>query len=52
MNLTIGVIIDGFFWYKPTLHKISDTNAQVRGLFTLLNFRLNKPLNEVVLLES
>ncbi|MDR2716629.1 MAG: helix-turn-helix domain-containing protein [Treponema sp.] len=31
MNLTLGVIIDGFSRYKPVVHKISDTKAQIRG---------------------
>jgi len=31
MNLTMGIIIDGFSGYKPVVHKISDTKAQIRG---------------------
>jgi hypothetical protein len=31
MNLTLGIIIDGFSEYKPIVHKISDTNAKIRG---------------------
>jgi hypothetical protein len=31
MNLTLGIIIDGFSGYKPILHKISDTKTQIRG---------------------
>jgi hypothetical protein len=31
MNLGLGVIIDGFSEYKPVVHKINDTKAQIRG---------------------
>ncbi|MDR2730518.1 MAG: helix-turn-helix domain-containing protein [Treponema sp.] len=31
MNLTLGIIIDGFSEYKPVIHKISDTKVQIRG---------------------
>ncbi|MCL1958150.1 MAG: helix-turn-helix domain-containing protein, partial [Spirochaetes bacterium] len=31
MNLTLGVIIDGFSGYKPIVHKINNTKAQIRG---------------------
>jgi hypothetical protein len=31
MNLTLGVIIDGFSGYKPIVHKINDKKAQIRG---------------------
>jgi len=31
MNLTLGVIIDGFSGYKPIMHKTSDKKAQIRG---------------------
>jgi len=31
MNLTLGIIIDGFSGYKPVLHKISNGKAQIRG---------------------
>jgi hypothetical protein len=31
MNLTLGIIIDGFSGYKPIIHKISDAKAQIRG---------------------
>ncbi|MDR2729657.1 MAG: hypothetical protein LBB81_02005, partial [Treponema sp.] len=31
MNLTLGIIIDGFSEYKPVVHKISDTKAHIRG---------------------
>jgi hypothetical protein len=31
MDMTLGVIIDWFSKYKPIVHKISDTNAQIRG---------------------
>jgi hypothetical protein len=32
MNLTLGVIIDGFSEYNPIVHRISDKKAQIRGL--------------------
>jgi hypothetical protein len=31
MNLTLGIIIDGFSGYKPVLHKINNTKVQIRG---------------------
>jgi len=31
MNLTLGIIVDGFSEFKPVLHKISNTKAQIRG---------------------
>jgi len=31
MNLTLGIIIDGFSGYKPIVHKTSDKKAQIRG---------------------
>jgi hypothetical protein len=31
MNLTLGIIIDGFSDFKPVIHKISDTKTQIRG---------------------
>jgi len=31
MNLTLGIIIDGFSGYKPILHKTSNAKAQIRG---------------------
>jgi len=31
MNLSPGIILDGFSGYKPIVHKISDTKAQIRG---------------------
>jgi len=31
MDLTLGIIIDGFSEYKPVVHKISDAKAQIRG---------------------
>jgi len=31
MNLTVGIVIDGLSGYKPVVHKISDTKAQIRG---------------------
>jgi hypothetical protein len=31
MNLTPGVIIDGFSGYKPIVHKISNPKVQIRG---------------------
>jgi hypothetical protein len=31
MALTLGIIIDGFSGYKPIVHKISDTKAQICG---------------------
>jgi len=31
MNLSLGIIIDGFSGYKPIMHKINDTKAQMRG---------------------
>ncbi|MDR2597646.1 MAG: helix-turn-helix domain-containing protein [Treponema sp.] len=31
MNLTLGIIIDGFLKYKPVIHKIYDTKIQIRG---------------------
>jgi len=31
MNLTLGIIVDGFSGYKPFLHKISNIKAQIRG---------------------
>ncbi|WP_461256210.1 hypothetical protein [Treponema sp. R80B11-R83G3] len=31
MNLTLGIIVDGFSGYKPVLHKISNIKAQIRG---------------------
>jgi hypothetical protein len=33
MNLTLGIVIDGFSGYKPVVHKISDTKAQIRGFY-------------------
>ena len=33
MNLTLGIIIDGFSGYKPVVHKISDTKAHIRGFY-------------------
>jgi hypothetical protein len=30
MNLALGIIIDGFSRYKPIIHKIRDTKAQIR----------------------
>jgi len=31
MDLSPGIIIDGFSMYKPVVHKLSDTRAQIRG---------------------
>ncbi|WP_461251863.1 hypothetical protein, partial [Treponema sp. R8-4-B8] len=31
MHMTLGIIIDGFSEYKPVLHKINNTKAQIRG---------------------
>jgi len=31
MNLTLGIVIDGFSGYKPVVHRISDTKTQIRG---------------------
>jgi len=33
MNLTLGVIIDGFSKFKPVVHKKSDTKTQIRGFY-------------------
>jgi len=31
MNLSLGIIIDGFSAYMPIIHKISNTKVQIRG---------------------
>jgi len=31
LDLGLGVIIDGFYGYKPIVHKINDKKAQIRG---------------------
>jgi hypothetical protein len=31
MNLTLGIIIDGFSGYKPIIHKVSNTKTKIHG---------------------
>jgi len=33
MNLSLGIIVDGFSGYKPVLHKISNAKAQIHGFY-------------------
>jgi hypothetical protein len=42
MNLTLGIIIDGFSGYKPVVHKMKDKKVEIHGFHCYLN-EFSKP---------